>query len=126
MRLTPTIAALLLVMPAAASAQSMNAEVFYKRATALQAEGVMALFSGGKIKTLMAEGQAAGDKAAAARKAALAAGKTPRFCPPPGPGKMGNNEFMQRLSAIPAADRARIDMTEAMNRILAIKYPCRG
>lgn len=126
MRLSLTIATLLLIIPATASAQSMNAELFYKRATALQAKGVMALFSGGEIKTLMAEGQAAGDKAAAARKAALAAGKTPRFCPPPGPGKMGNNEFMQRLSAIPAADRAHIDMAEAMNRILATKYPCRG
>jgi hypothetical protein len=116
---------LLLLAPAAAPAQTMNAEGFHQRAAALQAKGVMALFSGGEIKALTAEGQAAGARAAAARKAAIAAGKKPRFCPPPGPAKMGNNEFMQRLSAIPAADRAQIDMTEAMTRILAAKYPCR-
>ena len=102
----------------------MNAESFYRRAAALQAKGVMALFSGSEIKALMAEGQAAGNRAAAGVKADRAAGRTPRFCPPPGPRKMGNNEFMQRLSAIPATERRHIDMTEAMNRILAVKFPC--
>ena len=119
-------AALLSLVPTAAAAQSMNAEAFYKRASALQAKGVMAVFSGGEIKVLMAEAKAAGGKAGANRKADLAAGRKPRFCPPPGPAKMGNNEFMQRLTAIPAADRSRIDMTEAMNRILAVKFPCRS
>jgi hypothetical protein len=37
---------------------------------------------------------------------------------------MGSDEFMKRLAAIPAADRARIDMTEATTRIMAAKYPC--
>jgi hypothetical protein len=37
---------------------------------------------------------------------------------------MGSDEFMKRLSAIPAAERAQIDMTEATIRILARKYPC--
>jgi hypothetical protein len=119
------VAALLILAPCAASAQSMNAETFHKRAAALQAKGVMALFSGSEIKSLRAEGEAAGDRAAAGVKADRAAGRTPRFCPPPGPRNMGNNEFMQRLSAIPAAQRAHIDMTEAMNRILAVKFPCR-
>ena len=44
----------------------MNAESFHARATALKKKGPMALFSGGEIKKLMAEGQAAG-KAAGAR-----------------------------------------------------------
>jgi hypothetical protein len=37
---------------------------------------------------------------------------------------MDSREFLQRLGAIPAAERARIDMTEATTRILAGKYPC--
>ena len=37
---------------------------------------------------------------------------------------MGSDEFMTRLAAIPHAERARIDMTEATIRILAGKYPC--
>jgi hypothetical protein len=120
------VAALLLVVPAAASAQSMNAEQFHRRATALQQKGLMALFSGSEIKALTAEAQAAGAHARDLRAAAMKAGRPPRFCPPKGPVTMGDKEFMTRLSAIPAADRARIDMTEAMTRILAVKYPCRA
>jgi hypothetical protein len=37
---------------------------------------------------------------------------------------MGSDEFMKGLAAIPAAERARINMTEATTRILARKYPC--
>jgi hypothetical protein len=37
---------------------------------------------------------------------------------------MGHQEFMKRFSAIPKAERERIDMTEAMTRISAVKYPC--
>lgn len=37
---------------------------------------------------------------------------------------MGSDEFMKRLAMIPAAERARIDMTEANTRILATKFPC--
>ena len=34
---------------------------------------------------------------------------------------MDSNDFMRRLAAIPAAERARIDMTEATTRVLAGK-----
>jgi hypothetical protein len=74
----------------------------------------------------MAEGQAAGKKAGERRRADVAAGRKPRFCPPAGPQSMGSDEFMKRLAAIPAADRARIDMTEATTRIMAAKYPCKA
>jgi len=53
-------ASMLLLVSAPAAAQSMNAEIFYQRAIALQKKGVMALFSGGEIKALTKEGQAAG------------------------------------------------------------------
>ena len=120
------LAVVLALVPVAASAQSMNAEQFYQRATRLQNKGMFALFSSGEIKALTREAQAAGDRAAESRSAALKAGQQPRFCPPPGPRKLGDKEFMARLGALPAAERARIDMTEAMNRILAVKFPCRG
>ena len=115
----------LLTLASPAGAQSMNAEQFHRRATALRAKGMMALFSGGEIKALTAEAQAAAQRSAEIRKAAMASGQAPRFCPPKGPVSMDDKEFMTRLSAIPAADRARIDMTEATTRILAGKYPCR-
>lgn len=109
-----------------AVAQSMNAEAFYQRATALQKKGMMAVFSGGEIKALMHEGQAAGASARKQRQTALASGQKPRFCPPPGVVKINSEEFMNRLSAIPARERAHIDMTEATTRILAVKFPCRA
>ncbi|QNM82458.1 hypothetical protein H8M03_10655 [Sphingomonas sabuli] len=111
---------------APASAQTMNAEAFHNRATKLKAKGPLALLSGGEIKALQQEGQAAGEAAAAQMKADKAAGRKTRFCAPPGPRKMGSGEFMERLSAIPAAQRARIDMTEAVTRIMAAKFPCRS
>ena len=119
-----TVAALLL--PSAAAGQTMNAEVFHKRATALQKKGAMALFSRGEIKALMNEGQAAGRRSREQRLASIEAGAKPRYCPPEGPGKMDADEFIKRLSAIPQAERSRIDMTEAMTRILSVKFPCRG
>jgi hypothetical protein len=102
----------------------MNAEQFLQRATALQKKGPMALFHRGEIKALMSEGQASGKKANDQRKAALAAGRKPRFCPPEGGTKLDSNDYMKRLGAIPAAERARMDMTEATTRILAGKFPC--
>lgn len=117
-------ACLVVVLSSAAAAQSMNAEEFHRRATALKAKGALALFSGGEIKVLMNEGQNAGKASALQHKADKAAGRKPRFCPPAGPQKMGSDEYMKRLSAIPAADRARINMTEATNRIMAAKFPC--
>ena len=116
----------LLGFSSAASAQSMNAETFYKRATALQKKGVLAIFSGGEIKTLMNEGQAAGKAAGAAYDADKKAGRPTRFCPPPGKREMRSDEYMKRLAAIPAAERARIDMTEATTRILIAKFPCKA
>lgn len=117
---------LLLVLPAAASAQSMNAETFNQRAIALQKKGPMALFSRGEIKALMAEGQAAATKSRENRLAAARSGQKARYCPPAGKGSMGSDGFMKGLAAIPAAERAKIDMTEATTRILARKFPCRG
>ena len=115
----------LLTFSSAAVAQSMNAQMFYKRATALKKKGPLAIFSGGEIKALMNEGQASGKAAGAAYDADKKAGRPTRFCPPPGKRQMGSDEYMQRLAAIPASERARINMTEATTRILIAKYPCR-
>jgi len=116
----------LLLVPAVASAQSMNAQLFHQRATALQKKGALAIFSRGEIKALMSEGQAAGKKAREQRLAAVAAGQKPRFCPPSGPVSIGSDEFMKRLAAIPQAERSGIDMTEATVRILTQKFRCRA
>ena len=125
MRLKVLIAVTAVLMPTIASAQAMNAEIFHKRATRLMAKGPLSLFSRGEFKVLMKEGQSSGQAAGARNKADKAAGRVTRYCAPAGPQKMDSDEFMKRLGAIPRAERVRIDMTEATNRIMAAKFPCR-
>jgi hypothetical protein len=115
-----------LALAPAAQAQTMNAEAFNKRAQALARKGPFALFSRGEINALMVEGTAAGRASNLQRKADLAAGRTPRFCLPQGNVGISSTEFMRGLGAIPAAERVHMTMTEATNRILAAKYPCKG
>ena len=122
LRLAPLV---LFVLPAAASAQSMNAEVFHKKASALEKKGAMAIFSG-NLKQVMNEGKASAGKARELRLAAIKAVHKPRYCPPEGGKGINSDEYMKGLSAIPAAERAQIDMTEATTRILARKFPCRA
>ena len=125
MHLKFLIAATALLVPVAASAQTMNAENFLQRANKLKAKGPMALFSRGEIKVLMNEGKTSFDASRRQRLAAVKVGKQPRYCPPETPQKMGSDEFMDRLAAIPRSDRQLITMTEATTRILTAKCPCR-
>ena len=117
------LAMALAMIAAPAIGQTMNAETFHQRAQAVKKKGAMAIFSRGEIKALMAEGQAAAKRAREQRLATIKAGGKPRSCPPEG-SRMGGDEFMTRLAAIPQAERKQIDMTEATTRILAVKYPC--
>ena len=119
-------AASALAVATPAMAQSMNAEVFHKRAQALKKKGARAIFSRGEIKNLMKEVQAAAGASRERRLAAIKAGQPPRYCPTQARGSMGSSELMERLAAIPPAERAQIDMTEAMMRILAAKFPCKA
>jgi len=113
----------LLALPSAAQAQSMNAEHFYKRALALKAKGPLAMMSR-DLKPLINEARAAGLKARATRLAASAAGKIPRYCPPKGSKRLGHKEFLDGMGRIPLGERVKIDMTEAMTRVLIAKFPC--
>ena len=124
MQLKLIVAVVAALVPAMASAQSMSAETFFQKAQALQRKGMMAMFSS-DVKKLMKEAKAAGETARAQRLATLRAEEKPRYCPPPGSQRLGSDEFMQRLGALPRAERIRINMTEAMIRILAVKFPCR-
>ena len=113
----------MLCIPGMASAQSMNAEAFFKKAQALRAKGALALMSR-DLRPMIREAKSAGLKARATRLAAVAAGRTPRYCPPKGSKRLGNEEFMDGMAAIPPAERLSIDLTEAITRILVRKYPC--
>ena len=119
------LGAVLLAVPASAIAQNMNADEFHRRAIALQKKGGRALLAMGEIRALTKEARGAGETVRAHRIAAEKAGQTPRYCPPKGAPRMGSEEFLKRLSAIPQENRGKINMLEAMNRILAGKFPCK-
>lgn len=123
MRIAGWLLAALILLPAPAAAQSMNAETFLKRAQALKAKGPLAFVSR-DLRPIVNEAKAAGLKARATRLAAIADGRRPRYCPPKGAKRLGNDEFLAGMAAIPAAERVRIDLTEAMTRILVRKFPC--
>ena len=123
MRLKLIVAAAAALVPAMASAQSMSAESFFQKAQALQRKGMMAMFSS-DVKKLMKEAKAAGETARAQRLSTLKMGGKPRYCPPSGSQRMGSDEFMERLRAMPRVERLKIDMTEVMIRINSIKFPC--
>ena len=44
--------------------------------------------------------------------------------PAQGSKRLGTEEFMAGMAAIPLAERLRIDLTEAITRIMVRKYPC--
>ena len=119
------LAVLTMAVAAPALAQSMNAESFYRRAVKLQNKGPLALFQRGELNALMNEVEAASDRAKANRSAAVEAGRSPRFCPPAsGRLRLNSSELMRGIGAIPQGERQRIDMTEAMTRFFAGKFPC--
>jgi len=93
---TRIAALLLLTLSGAASAQSMNADAFYKRAIALKAKGPLALVSG-DFKPMMREAKATGLHVRSTRLATVKAGKQPRYCPPGGAKRMGAEDFVAAL-----------------------------
>ena len=110
--------------PDRAFAQERTAESFYQEASKFQKKGALALLSMGKVKALMGEVKDAMAVARAEREAALAAGQTPRFCPPE-KGSMDDKQLMAGLGAIPQAERRKIGLSEGITRVMARKYPCR-
>jgi hypothetical protein len=120
------LGAALLAVPTSAIAQNMNADEFHRRAITLQKKGGRALLAMGEIRALTKEARGAGETVRAHRIAAEKAGQTPRYCPPKGAPRMGSEEFLKRLTSIPQEERAKINMLEAMNRILAVKFPCKS
>lgn len=126
MRVAVMVAIAVAITAVPAQAQSMNAESFYKKALALKSKGKLAALVSRDLKLLVGEARAAGLKARANRVAAAAAGKPTRYCPPPGSKRLGHEEFLNGMGRIPARERLKIDMLEAMNRVMAAKFPCRG
>ena len=122
-RVVLAIALVSLAAPVAASA--MNAEEFYQRAIKVKKRGPFALLSMKEVKVLVNEVKIAGAKVKETRLAAEKSGKKGRYCPPPENKRMGHEEYVAGIGAIPQAERREIDLIEATTRMLAAKFPCR-
>ncbi|KUR73783.1 hypothetical protein AQZ52_00830 [Novosphingobium fuchskuhlense] len=99
----------------------MSVATFLAKAEALQAKGIMAMFS--SDVTLLKE--EAGGAAQAYRrqlKQEAAAGK-PSACPPEH-GSINSNDLIAHMQTYAAADRPRISVGQAIADLFRKRYPC--
>ena len=123
MRRILALALVAAAVPATAAAAG-SADDFLARAERLKAKGPLAFFDSdyGRLKAeATAVGKAIGDQRITAQRA----GKPILYCSPTPRAELGSFEFIHGLEAIPAAERARMTLKEAMIRVLQAKYPCR-
>src|SRR6478672_9600684 len=117
------VAAISICTPTLAAAPG-GAQNFLERANRLKAKGPLALFDSdyGRLKSeATAVGKAIGDDRIAAERA----GRPILYCSPNARAQLGSYEFIDGLEAIPAAERYRMNLKDAMVRVLQKKYPCR-
>ena len=115
------LAALLVILPVTAL-HAMTVAVFLQKAEALKARGMTAIFSS-DIALLKNELKGAGGSLREERLAAQRAGRRPAYCPPERPA-IQPNELLAHFRAIPAPQRARMEVKDALRSLLVRKYPC--
>ncbi|HEX8063261.1 MAG TPA: hypothetical protein VF535_08590 [Allosphingosinicella sp.] len=123
MKKTLLAAALLAVIPIGA-AQAMDVATFLAKADALQKKGMLALMSS-DYKLLKKEVVDQTQGLRSERLAAQKAGRKPAYCPTAG-SDLTSNEVLAAFRSIPAAQRPRIQVRDALRALLARKYPCRA
>lgn len=107
------------------AAQAMTVSEFLARVDALKARGMMALFAHSEIAALSHEGEAAANAWRGDLQAAKEAGRTPPACPP-AKLKLGQDEFLGMLRAVPPAERGSISVRDQFAREMDKRYPCAG
>ena len=121
-RLVAVVLISILAVPAAAAAPG-TAQDFLDRANRLKGKGALALFDG-DLKKLQTEAITAGKSIGAERIADEKAGRPRAYCSPQPKASLGQSEFLSGLQAIPAAERSRISIKQALLQIIQKKYPC--
>ena len=112
--------ALTAAIPAGAAAMPVDA--FLAKADALHSKGIAAMFSADlQVLTGVIQSDAAALRTE--REAATAAHRTAAYCPA-GPIKLGSNEIIQAMRAVPSVDRPHTDTREVLRGYLAKRFPC--
>jgi hypothetical protein len=117
------LAAVLLGAVPLSAASAMPVSAFLQKADALQAKGMMALFSS-DYGLLKAEVTNASAQLRSERLAARAAGRRPAYCPPQDQGSLDSKELLAAFRTIPPAVAARTEVKDALRALLARKFPC--
>ena len=118
------LAALSLAVVPLGAAQAMDVASFLAKADALQKKGMMALMSS-DYKLLKNEIVTHSQTLRNERLAAQKAGRRPAYCPPAKSG-LKSDEILAAFRSIPAAQRPRTDVKDALRALLARKFPCRS
>jgi hypothetical protein len=118
------LAALSLAVVPLGAAEAMDVATFLAKADAVKKKGMLALVSS-DYKALTREIEAHSQTLRAERLAAERAGRRPAYCPP-ARSKLGSEELLAAFRSIPAAQRPRTDVKDALRAFLARKYPCRA
>lgn len=118
------LAAVLLAAVPIAAADAMDVATFLAKADALQKKGMLALMSS-DYKLLKSEIVANSQVLRNERLAAERAHRRGAYCPP-AKSDLNSNEILAAFRTIPAAQRPRIQVKDALRALLARKYPCRG
>ena len=118
------LSALLLAAAPLGAAQAMDVATFLAKADALQKQGMLALMSS-DYKALRNEIVAHTQALRSERLAAQRAGRRPAYCPPAGTA-LTSDEIVAAFRLIPAAQRPRTHVRDALKALLARKFPCRA
>ena len=124
MKIKLLAAALLAALPVGA-AHAMDVATFLAKADALQKKGMMALMSS-DYKLLKKEIVPHSQTLRNERLAAERAGRKGAYCPPPKQSGLNSDEILRAFRSIPAAQRPRTDVKDALRALLVRKYPCRS
>ena len=121
---TKLLAAVMLAVIPLGAAQAMDVATFLAKADALKKKGMMALMSS-DYKLLKNEIVTHSQTLRNERLAAQKAGRKPAYCPPAKSG-LNSDEILAAFRSIPAAQRPRTDVKDALRALLARKFPCRA
>jgi hypothetical protein len=121
---TKLLAAVLLAVVPLGAAHAMDVATFLARAEALQKKGMLALMSS-DYKLLQAEIASNAKALRAERLAAERARRKPAYCPP-AKQSLNSDEILAAFRTIPAAQRPRVPVKDALRALLVRKYPCRA
>ena len=111
-----------LVLAPVSAAQAMPVSEFLEEAEDIPRNPTALLRS--DTRRLMGELRAAFTTIRDERQSAVAAGRTPAFCPPEGErASVSADQLLERLRSIPPS-RRNISVTQAMREWMAERYPC--